>query len=538
MKPSATAPAAALTAVLIAATGWPALLQRAHAAPVPGAAAQVGGGVAWVQAATDADVDAAFARARAENKPLLFYWGATWCPPCNQLSATLFPRQDFIARSRAFVPVYVDGDRPGAQKLGARYKVRGYPTMVLFDPQGRELSRLPGEVDAPQVLALLQIGLARGRPVQAVLADARDAARAKALTPDDWRLLAFHAWDTDEGQLVPEAERAGLLATLALACPPSQAATRSRLWLKALAASDEGKGIKPDAALRRQVLDLLADPAAARAQMDVLTNYAPDIVRVLNADAAAPARAEVVAAFDAALRRLQNDASLSRGDRITALGSRVELARGDAPRASIDVRLPAPLLAELRAQAARDDREIRDGYERQAVVTAAAYVLRRAGLVDASDTLLKANLARSHSAYYLMSQLAGNARARGDMAGALSWYEQAYDKSVGPATRLQWGGAYVAALVDLAPQDAARIERAARRVFAEAATQPDAFHERSARSLQRVAAKLSAWNQGGSHDATLQRLRAQLDPVCAKLPAGDERTSCDKLLARPGRGNA
>jgi thioredoxin-like negative regulator of GroEL len=530
-------PATTLAAALLTA-GLAALPQPGTAAPVPGAAAQVASGVAWVQAGTDADVDAAFARARTENKPLLLYWGATWCPPCNQLSATLFPRQDFIARSRAFVPVYVDGDRPGAQKLGARYKVRGYPTMVLFDPQGRELSRLPGEVDAPQVLALLQIGLARGRPVQAVLADGRDPVRVKTLSADDWRLLAFHSWDTDEGQLVPEAERAGLLATLAAACPPGEAATRSRLWLKALAASDEGKGVKPDAALRRRVLDLLADPAAARVQMDVLANFAPDIVRVLNADAAPAARAEVIAAFDAALRRLQTDATLSRGDRITALGSRVELARGEAPRDSLAVQLPAPLIAELRAQAARDDREIRDGYERQAVVTAAAYVLRRAGLVDASDTLLKSNLARSHSAYYLMSQLAGNARARGDKAGALSWYEQAFDTSVGPATRLQWGAAYVAALVDLAPQDAARIERAARQVFAEAATQPDAFHERSGRALQRVAGKLAAWSQGGSHDATLQRLRAQLDPVCARLPAGDERSSCDKLLARPGRGAA
>ncbi|MEO8526441.1 MAG: thioredoxin family protein, partial [Caldimonas sp.] len=60
-------------------------------------------GIAWKQAASDADVDAAFAIARAETKPVFVYWGAKWCPPCNQVKATLFNRQDFIERSRAFV---------------------------------------------------------------------------------------------------------------------------------------------------------------------------------------------------------------------------------------------------------------------------------------------------------------------------------------------------------------------------------------------------------------------------------------------------
>ena len=495
--------------------------------------APTGASVAWQAAAADADIARAFAQARAEKKPLLLYWGAAWCPPCNQLKATLFNRADFIARSKDFVAVNIDGDLPGAQKLGSRFKVRGYPTMILMAADGSEITRLPGEVDAPQVMTVLQLGLSGGRPVKALL----DYARAgKALSGPEWRSLAFYAWDTDEAQLVAAAERAGLLAQLSLACPPAEAEAATRLLLKALAESDDGKGVKPDAALRTRVQALLADPAVSRAQMDVVVNYAAEITRALAPGPGADRR-RVAAAFDAALQRLQADASLSRADRLNALASRVALARIDQARDALQPKLPPALLLRVREQVARDDREISDGYERQAVVTAGASLLTEAGLWAESEALLKANLAKSHSPYYLMSQLGSHARKLGRSAEALGWFESAYQQSVGPATRLQWGASYLAALVDLAPQDAARIERVARLLFAEAGRDPSAFHERSARSLQRVGSKLAGWNKGGQHDAALRRLNDGQDgqpglaAVCGRLDAADpQRATCEAIL--------
>jgi thioredoxin-related protein len=530
--PHGTALALALAAALAACSRSEApATTAAPAAPAPAAtpaAADHHEGIAWKQAASDADVDAAFALARQQGKPVFVYWGAKWCPPCNQVKATLFNRMDFIERSRAFVPVYIDGDSPGAQKLGKRFRVSGYPTMVLFNADGTELTRLPGEVDAQQYTQVLTLGMNAQRPVKAVLADAK--AGGKGLGPNDWKLLAFYSWETDEQQVVPKEQTPAVLKQLAAACPPDQADAANRLLLKSVAMTDDKAPAKPDPAVRDKVLKLLADPAAAHAHMDVLTNYAPDIVKALSAPRSAE-RATLVEAFNTALKALQADTTLSRADQLTALAARVELAKIDLPKDAKPV-VPSNLQAEVREMSERMDREITDGFERQAVITNAADMLTQAGLLDESDALLKANLAKSHSPYYLMSELASNARKRGDKDEALRWYEEAFNKSEGPATRLQWGASYVNALVDLAPQDEARIERAVQQLFTEAQNQPNAFYGRSDRSLQRVGKKLVAWNGGQKHAAALQRLQAQLDGVCGKLPAGDtaSRGACEGLL--------
>ena len=492
--------------------------------------ARAADGIAWKYASSNADVDAAFAQAKTESKPVFVYWGAKWCPPCNQVKATLFNRADFIERSRAFVPVYVDGDSPGAQKLGARFKVSGYPTMVLFNPAGTELTRLPGEVDPQSYTEVLTLGMNARRPAKEVLAQVR--AGGQGLNASDWRLLAFYSWDTDHQQLVPKGGVPALMKELAAACPTDQAETRTRLQLKALAAVDEKAPAKPDPVAQAALLKLLSDPVAARLHTDVLTSYATDITRALSARGTKQ-RSALVQGFEAALVRFEGDATLSRADRMQALAARVELARIDAPK-NAPVKLPPALLADVRERTARADREITDGYERQAVITSAAGLLEYAGLGTESDTLLEANLSRSHSPYYLMSELASNAKKRGDKAEALRWYEQAFDTSEGPATRLQWGASYVSALVELAPQDDARIERAAAQLFAEASKTPDAFYERSGRAMQLVGSQLHAWNKGGQHDATLARLQAQLEGVCGAIDKADpHRASCEGLLRGP-----
>ena len=392
----------------------------ANAAGADSAAAETG--IAWQKG----DVDAAFAKARAENKPVFLYWGAVWCPPCNQVKATIFNRQDFIDRSRFFVPVYLEGDSRSAQRQGARFKVGGYPTMILFKPDGTEITRLPGEVDADQYMRVLAMGMNGARPVKAALASALAARGAKAastLTPEDWRMLAYYSWDTNEAQLVPQKDVPATLARLAQACPPDQTATATRLALKAINASATVKDAKPtdDKVARERLMSVLADASIARENFDLVTDSADDVVRYVTLPKSQQ-RAALAAAWDSALQRFVADASLSATDRLLAVGTRVQLAKLDAPAGA----LPDVLLSSVREQVARGDKETTDPYAREVVINVGSQTLADAGLFDESNALLTAELTRSRTPYYFMLGLAANAKKRGDKAGAVDWTEKAY----------------------------------------------------------------------------------------------------------------
>ncbi len=382
-------------------------------------------------------------------------------------------------------------------------------------------------MDGERYLQVLELGMNAGRPVKETLSAAL-AGDAK-LSADDWRLLAYYAWDTDEQQLVNAKELPATLQRLAAACPQGDSAMRlglSALVAAAAATTPAGKQPVVQAGANELLLKVLGDARIARDNMDILVNSAGDIAGLISAPKS-EARAKLVEAWNLALKRLADDTALSKADRLTALDAEVMLARLD----NSDGPLDRTLLQDVRQRVPAADRATTDLYERQSVIYSAAEALTDAGLLDDSDTLLKAELKRSHAPYYHMLKLAANAKKRGDSAGALNWYEQAYNAAKGPATRLQWGSTYLNSLIELAPNDEKRIEKAADNVIREAGSTQNAFYERNRSALEKLGHKLVAWNAAGQHDAVFQHVRRQLNGVCTKLPAGDpQRATCSSVL--------
>lgn len=95
------------------------------------------------------DVDAAIAQAKKENKSVLVeFTGSDWCPPCIMMRKNVFSKKEFVdAASKNYVLVEVDvpqKDKELAAKnqiVAEKYKVEGFPTVVLLDGEGKEFSR-------------------------------------------------------------------------------------------------------------------------------------------------------------------------------------------------------------------------------------------------------------------------------------------------------------------------------------------------------------------------------------------------------------
>ena len=221
------------------------------------------------------DIDSAFAVARSARKPVLLYWGADWCPPCSRLKATVFRRPEFVERTRLFVAVNLNGDDPGAQRLGEEFDVAGYPTVIVLSPDREEITRIAIGLEMEQYVNALDIALAATQPASA----AYSAVLSGVATESDLRLLASYSWTQDNERLLPKSQLATALRTLETWYPAHLAVEKSRIFLAYLAAygtsaSEEDEvlplPVEEQSGARARLLEILNDPALIEANLSYI----------------------------------------------------------------------------------------------------------------------------------------------------------------------------------------------------------------------------------------------------------------------------
>lgn len=118
-------------------------------------AARSTGSLAW-----GADLEAAIASARGTGKKVfVLFTGSDWCVWCKRLDAEILSTPEFQSyASGSLVLVTLDFPRriPQSQALreanrrtATKYRVKGYPTVVVLDEKGSAVARLGYQEGGP-----------------------------------------------------------------------------------------------------------------------------------------------------------------------------------------------------------------------------------------------------------------------------------------------------------------------------------------------------------------------------------------------------
>ncbi len=103
--------------------------------------------------------EAGRAQAQAAGKPVMIDFGASWCKACKELEHETFPATAVRKEAQRFVAIRVDAtddEVPETARLTKKYDVKGLPTVIMLDKDGKEVVRFTEFVKPEPFLAAMK----------------------------------------------------------------------------------------------------------------------------------------------------------------------------------------------------------------------------------------------------------------------------------------------------------------------------------------------------------------------------------------------
>ncbi|MGB5880074.1 MAG: thioredoxin family protein, partial [Thermoanaerobaculia bacterium] len=473
---------------------------------------------------------------------------AEWCPPCHYLKNKIFKRPEFVEKSEEFVPVYLDGDTESAQILGEELGVMGYPTVIIFSPEGEEVMRMPSTIPVEEYAVVLDSAMERMRPVKTVLAEVMEAGAANA-HPTDLNVLAFYSWGQDSKVELEDEEKVTTFKRLYEETPDELTLERSRflsLYLGALIqqSSDGEEALlsgEERAGLDAAVTALLDDKQLVGNNLILLFYYSRETVELLHPEAS-PERQALIGKWVTTARAIENEETLPVDDRLDAIYPQIQLAKlqaeAELPAGSEEeAQVSAELQDHVRERIAWATGTVTDEGELQGVVNSMGGLLMSSGLESEAEALLTQMMDKTEAPYYFMSWIGSIKKEADQPEEALVWYRKAYENSRGRYSRFRWGSTYLRQAIELAPEDETSIETESLDILAELLALDDAFAGGNYSRLGQLEKAYQTWNEEGTHDKAVTTIREFVHQACDRYPAEGEDSAqerCTGFLVEEG----
>jgi thioredoxin-related protein/lipopolysaccharide biosynthesis regulator YciM len=101
--------------------------------------------VQWLE---QPSLDDVLKKAKSENKYVLIDFYTLWCSPCKQMDKETYTDAKVVAFLNEAVPVKYDSEKDVGIEVTKKYRVNFWPTTVLLGPDGNEVGRYVGYLDA------------------------------------------------------------------------------------------------------------------------------------------------------------------------------------------------------------------------------------------------------------------------------------------------------------------------------------------------------------------------------------------------------